>query len=409
MNIQQSEMEFNQRLDLTSYILDMSPIGANELLQKYEFVISNTSSDADKENIIIRDNKHTYEILAFKPIFTAAMLRIIYANDVESKAVFKDEFSGLYKAYNRCITAGSGQIKSVMEIYAFIGNVLRKNGVLEIPSSVTIEDLEQALHLFGVQEGSGDEGDIFEDNSGIEDKILDSAFDELNLDDDEVQISNNVNDPNNWTEDTINRLLHTIKLIDTFEKVTGDKIGLTNVEINNREYTIKFPETGNKELDNELEEHHIFGGSMESLVKTLDDNNFELAEYIDAFSASAISKVIKKTYNKLLSAYNTDKYSIHYLILNVKDALISTGSLISTNITFGDNGIIEVSTRSPKDSIQNRAMDKIFTSVSKPVQDMDESVVKCIVILEAIKSEEIINVDRMIKDYTGILAKIRAK
>ena len=155
-----------------------------------------------------------------------------------------------------------------------------------------------------------------------------------------------------------------------------------------------------------LEKHLISGGTKDSLEKTLNNNEMTLSEYIDAFSASVLSKIIKKTYNRLLAAYNNNKYSMHYLILNANECFINTGNLISTVISFGESRVVETVTKDAKDDIQNRAMNKVFTTVTREVGDMDESIAKCITLFKALQDTTYTGVEKMKKEYASIINKL---
>ena len=415
LNISQNEQVLIDRLNTTNYILSMPQAEFNDLVQKYELALDNIDSTTNKIPVVF-DNKDTYMIVGHPIVVFAALLRLTQSAN-NPMINFREKFPTLSKAYMAHSVRADGSPRPALAIihstYEYLQSHFSVSGApsIDVHESISVNDIDSALKLFGVQtisESDASETDYEDEYSFDEDDDASINMDDLfdSVDDTEDSVDDTEDKDEGWTDEVIKRLSHILYVVDTFEDITGEKIGLTNVEIDNKESTIKFPQTSNTRLNTMLEKHLISGGTKDSLEKTLNNNGMTLSEYIDAFSASVLSKMIKKTYNRLLAAYNNNKYSMHYLILNANESFINTGNLISTVISFGESRVVETVTKDAKDDIQNRAMNKVFTTVTREVGDMDESIAKCITLFKALQDTTYVGVEKMKKEYASIINKL---
>ena len=413
LNISQNEQVLIDRLNTANYILSMPQAEFNDLVQKYELALDNIDSTTNTIPVVL-DNKDTYMVVGHPIVVFAALLRLTQSAN-NPMINFKEKFPTLSKVYMAHSVRADGSPRPALAIiqstYEYLQSHFRLSGApsIDVRESISVNDIDSALKLFGVQtisESDASETDYEDEYSFDEDDDASINMDDLFDSVDDTEDEDDGWTDEGWTDEVIKRLSHILYIVDTFEDITGEKIGLTNIEINNKEHTIKFPQTSNTRLNTMLEKHLISGGTKDSLEKTLNNNEMTLSEYIDAFSASVLSKIIKKTYNRLLAAYNNNKYSMHYLILNANECFINTGNLISTVISFGESRVVETVTKDAKDDIQNRAMNKVFTTVTREVGDMDESIAKCIILFKALQDTTYTGVEKMKKEYASIINKL---
>lgn len=218
LNISQNEQLLIDRLNTANYILSMPQAEFNDLVQKYELALDNIDSTTNKIPVVL-DNKDTYTVVGHPIVVFAALLRLTQSAN-NPMINFKEKFPTLSKVYMAHSVRADGSPRPALAIiqstYEYLQSHFRLSGApsIDVHESVSFDDIDSALKLFGVQtisESDASETDYEDEYSFDEDDDasidMDDLFDSVDDtedkgEDEPISLDEPESEPENKKEDT---------------------------------------------------------------------------------------------------------------------------------------------------------------------------------------------------------------
>ena len=248
------------------------------------------------------------------------------------------------------------------------------------------------LSTYNIEVGSGDEDEVYEgDTSGVK------------FDDDELDTSTS---PNIWNSETIAQVIGLLKLVDNFENISGQKIGMTEILIQGQPYNLKFVESKHSELDTLLTNHSIIGNTQESFDKSIEKFGMSFNQFINYIEAFINAKLASRTFKILKSGLRENKYAISFLLSYAKDFLKAQKLRIATTFTADGTAVPADFEKYNANACELNILTSVFDYSGSSDGHDYKSAIACMTILAAMKSDKFVDDIGMEKKYNELIDKL---
>ena len=385
---------FAQKIDLAEALLSAPESEKAAYYEKYETILSTDRVTAEQ---LIRANELTFKMV-LNPVVFASVMYGVFSTAVTDGLKLQSKLRSyplLLKIVSGAATKTETTFKLTRQVYDYLKAKLLTNFGIEVltrSTTLTLEQIKEELSTYNIEVGSGDEDEVYEgDTSGVK------------FDDDELDTSTS---PNIWNSETIAQVIGLLKLVDNFENISGQKIGMTEILIQGQPYNLKFVESKHSELDTLLTNHSIIGNTQESFDKSIEKFEMSFNQFINYIEAFINAKLVSRTFKILKSGLRENKYAISFLLSYAKDFLNVQRFRIATTFTADGTAVPADFEKYNANACELNILTSVFDYNGSSDGHDYTSAIACMTILAAMKSDKFVDDIGMEKKYNELIDKL---